>query len=174
MDKHLKDEIVTAASRVLRRQGLGSWSVDLVAAEAGCAKGLVAYHHGSKRALLGAVGRELWRARQAQRVAALSGSGAEALDALWLVLTAAAREGESAALAALSAEPGIDTRLDSAEDLAALGAAIGRALDLPDFPPAEARLAAAALDGFELALLRGASEDAVHEAYHRLWLGLLS
>ena len=173
MGKHLKDEIVAAASRVLRRQGLGGWSVDLVAAEAGCAKGLVAYHHGTKRALLGAVGRELWRARQAQRLAALSGSGAAALDALWLVLTAAVREGGSVAFAALSAEPGIETPPDSAEELAALGAAIARALDLPEFPPAEARLAAAALDGFELALLRGASEESVHEAYHRLWLSFL-
>ncbi len=55
----------------------------------------------------------------------------------------------------------------------ALAAAIGRALEVPPLRAEEARLAVAALEGFQMALHLGASEETVHEAYHRLWLSLL-
>jgi AcrR family transcriptional regulator len=169
----LKDSIVAAATRVLLREGLQGWSVDRVAAEAGCAKGLVHYHHGTKRALLARVGEALGRARQARRLEALAGSGADALDRLWLALVREVRSGEWAAWAAIVSEPGIPGPVLQPADLPALSAAIGRALDLPAPRAEEARLASAALDGFQLALHLGTEEESVREAYHRLWLSFL-
>ena len=169
----MKDNITTAATAVLLRDGLQKWSVDRVASEAGCAKGLVPYHHGSKKALLAAVAVNLARARQARRLAALNGQGATALDHLWQALVDEVRTGEWAAWAALVAEPDIDTPGDSPADLALLATTIGRALEVPPLRAEEARLAVAALDGFQMALHLGAPEESVHEAYHRLWLALL-
>lgn len=169
----MKDKITTAATAVLLRDGLQKWSVDRVASEAGCAKGLVPYHHGSKKALLAAVAANLARARQVRRLAALNGRGATALDDLWQALVEEVRSGEWAAWAALVAEPGINTPGDSPADLALLATAIGRALEVPPLRAEEARLSVAALDGFQSALHLGAPEETIHEAYHRLWLALL-
>jgi len=152
---------------------LAGWSVDLVAAEAGCAKGLVHYHHGSKKALLGAVAGRLDRERQARRLAALSGTGAAALDRLWNSLEDEVRKGAWAAWAALVAEPGIESPVETPADLAALGAAVSRALEVPPLGPDATRLVASALDGLQLALARGTPSEAVLEAYHSLWLSLL-
>ena len=169
----MKDKITTGAADVLVRGGLQCWSIDRVAAEVGCAKGLVAYHHGTKKALLGAVATQLASRRLAGRLAALQGSGAEALDRLWQTLVDEVRAGEWAARAALTAEPGIDTRADSDADIAAFNSAISRVLEVPPFRPEEVRLMTAALDGFQAALHSGAPEDGTLEAYHRLWLSLL-
>ena len=169
----MKDAIAKAAAVVLLRDGLQKWSVDRVAAEAGCAKGLVPYHHGSKRRLLATVAANLHQDRTARRLAALDGSGAEALDRLWDALTLEVRSGEWAAWAALIAEPGISLPPEARSHLPAFAAAIGRALGIPMLKPDETLLAESALDGFQMALHRGTPEEAVHEAYHRLWLALL-
>lgn len=169
----MKDKIAIAATAVLLRDGLQSWSVERVAIEAGCAKGLVPYHHGSKKALLSAVAARLGRARLAGRLGALRGSGANALDRLWQTLVSEVRSGEWAAWAALVAEPGIDTPGDSMTDLTLLAAAIGQVLEVPPLRSEEARLAAAALDGLQVALHLGAPEESAREAFHRLWLSLL-
>ncbi len=169
----MKDRIVTGAAAVLVREGLQNWSVDRVAAEAGCAKGLVAYHHGTKKSLLGAVAARLGHRRRAGLLAALQGSGADALDRLWQELVGEVRTGEWAARTALTVEPGIATPGDSAADVAAFSTAISRVLEVPPFRPEEVRLMTAALDGFQVALHQGAPEDAIREAFHRLWLSLL-
>lgn len=169
----MKDKITSAATTVLLRDGLQKWSVDRVASEAGCAKGLVPYHHGSKKALLAAVAANLARARQARRLAALAGRGAQALDHLWQALIDEVRSGEWAAWAALVAEPGINAPNAAPTELPALAAAIGMALEVPPLRAEETGLAVAALDGFQMALHLGAAEETVHEAYHRLWLSLL-
>ena len=169
----MKEQITEAAARVLMLDGLQRWSVDRVAAEAGCAKGLVAYHHGSKKSLLAAVAVRLRVERQARRLAALQASGAAALDRLWETLVEEVRTGRWSASVALSVEPGVETPGDSAEELLALGAGISSALDIPALPAEEARLTCAALDGFQTALQAGAPEAPMREAYHRLWLALL-
>jgi len=169
----LKDAIAEAAAAVLLRDGLQKWSVDRVAAEAGCAKGLVPYHHGSKKQLLSTVAADLHRGRAARRLSALEGSGAEALDRLWDAINLEVQSGEWAAWAALIAEPGISRPPQVPGHLPALAAAIGRALGIPAPTPDEARLAEASLDGFQVALHLGAPAESVHEAYHRLWLTLL-
>ena len=169
----MKDRITEAAATVLIRGGLLNWSVDRVAAEAGCAKGLVAYHHGTKTALLAAVALHLLSHRHLERMAALQGRGAEALDRLWAGLVEEVRSGRWSAGAALAAEPAIETPGDSGPGLTALGAGIGRVLEVPPLPADEARLVDAALDGLQAALHAGAPEGSVREAYHRLWLALL-
>jgi AcrR family transcriptional regulator len=169
----LKDAIADAAAVVLLRDGLQKWSVDRVAVEAGCAKGLVPYHHGNKKRLLSTVAANLHRARVARRQVALEAFGAEALDRLWETLTLEVRSGEWAAWAALTTEPGISLPPSAPGELPALGAAIGRALGIPALKLDAALLAESALDGFQLSLHLGAPEEVVHEAYHRLWLTLL-
>ena len=169
----MKDTITAAATAVLLRDGFQKWSVDRVAAEAGCAKGLVPYHHGTKNKLLATVAAGLHRARGERRLAALAGAGADALDRLWDVLAGEVTNGEWAAWTALVAAPDIPCPRPSAADLAAFGAAAGRALGIPSLKPDEAVLASAALDGFQLALHLDAPSEEVHEAFHRLWLAFL-
>lgn len=169
----MKDDITIAAVAVLIRDGLQKWTVDRVAAEAGCAKGLVAYHHGSKKKLLAAVAVELGRTRSTRRLTALSGAGAEALDRLWQALTAEVRSGEWAAWLALAAEPDLASPPESEATIGALSSAVGRVLDVPTLTPEDSRLVLAALDGFQLALHLGANEEGVRESFHRLWLALL-
>lgn len=169
----MKDSITAAAVRVLLHDGLPGWSVDRVAREAGCAKGLVHYHHGTKRDLLLRASESLGSSRRERRLEALQGSGAATLDRLWALLVREVRHGEWAAWASLTAAPDLPNRAPSTPDLLEFGAAIGRALDLPPLDPPRCRLAVAALDGFQVALALGDPEEAVHEAYHRLWLALL-
>lgn len=169
----MRDAITDAAARVLVRDGLAGWSVDRVALEAGCAKGLVHYHHGTKRELLQRVATSLAAARQAHRVTALTSAGAAALDRLWLALVREVRSGEFAAWCAIAAAPKIEGPPSRATDSEALAAAVARALDLAPWDPARAILLPAALDGLQLALLLGAPESQVREAYHLLWLTLL-
>jgi AcrR family transcriptional regulator len=171
----LKDEITDAAIRVLLRKGLRRWSVDLVATEAGCAKGLVHYHHKTKQALLQAVAARLESAHRHRRVEAIASSrGAHALDALWQALTAEVASGEWQALLSLRSEPGFNA--DPEDDdagLERLSASLVKALDLPRLSADEVRLVAAALDGLQLALSRRADPASLLEAYHRLWLAVL-
>jgi AcrR family transcriptional regulator len=169
----LKDTITAAAATVLLRDGFQKWSVDRVAAEAGCAKGLVSYHHGSKKLLLSTVAADLHERRTALRLAALEGSGAEALDRLWEAIVREVRSGEWAGWAALVAEPTIASPSYAPGQLDALSVAIGHALGIRPLRPDEGRLAEAALEGFQLSLHLGVPEESVHEAYHRLWLALL-
>ena len=169
----MKDSITAAATTVLLRDGFQKWSLDRVATGAGCAKGLVPYHHGSKQQLLSTVAAELHAHRMAHRLAALEGSGAEAVDRLWDTITREVRTGEWAGWASLVAMPGIHSPPQAPEQLGKLAAAIGRALGIPPLRPDEARLAEAALDGFQFSLHLGAPEESVHEAYHRLWISLL-
>jgi len=170
----LKEAITEAAVRVLLHHGLQAWSVERVAAEAGCAKGLVHYHHGTKRGLLIQVSEVLAASRRARRLDALQGSGAAALDRLWAVLVREVRNGEWTAWSAVVGEPSLPNRAPTMAELTQFGAAIGRALDLPPLDPASTRLALAALDGFQAALALGDVEEAVHEAFHRLWLAVLT
>jgi AcrR family transcriptional regulator len=172
MQPKIRQRITDAATRVLIRDGLDRWTVEAVASEAGCAKGLVHYHHGTKAKLLAEVAGQLSRHRMDQRRSALTHSGASGLDALWEVLEGNASSGRTAAWLSLlgylgGAAAGLgpnDDELAEFADRAAL------ALALPMLPPAQGRALHAALDGFEIALATQSDREAVHEAYHTLWL----
>jgi AcrR family transcriptional regulator len=171
----LKDAIAEAATSVLVREGLRGWSVEQVARAAGCAKGLVHYHHGTKRALLQAVAARLEAAHWERRLAPMAGSqDAQALDALWRALMAEVTSGEWNALLSLRCEA--EFTAEAADDTARLKAFATRlagALDLRPPSVDEARFIVAALDGIQLALHRGGDPTSLREAYHRLWLAVL-
>ena len=172
----LKDQISVAALDVLVQDGLEQWTVSAVADQAGCAKGLVHYHHKTKEQLLGTVADRLARNRAEDRLSALSTGGTEALDDLWNVLATTASPGRTRAWLSLlghsSAPVGEAARLP-ADYLDRLSAAIAKAFSLESVEEPVVRFIDAALDGFELALVRGDDPDRVHEAFHQTWLSVL-
>lgn len=173
----IQDRIVDAATDVLIDRGLDRWTVDAVARVAGCAKGLIHYHHGNKGKLLAGVAQRLYRRRLQRRKTALERPGAEGLDALWEVLGDEVESGTTAAWASLLGYPPARhsaALAPSVEELESLAETIAQSLALPPLPAAQARALLAALDGFEIALLAGAESDAVRDSYHRFWLALIS
>jgi AcrR family transcriptional regulator len=168
--------IVQSAASLLRAHGLHGWSVEQVATGAGCAKGLVHYHFGTRAALLAAVVGNLARERLTRRRAALAPGGTAALDALWRVLRDDVDQGVSRAW--LETSLGGDQALNQAmvpapADLDALAAAISSAMELPPLSPQRALTTLFLLDALEAALVRGAPEGEVRDAYDRVWLGML-
>jgi len=170
----MKSEILTAAKSVLIGRGLTAWTIEDVAREAQCAKGLVNYHYKTKANLLSQVGGSLREDRIGRRLAALENEGATALDALWNTLTAEVRSGELAAWLALSALPDQAVRhgLKSQEgELRRLEDAANRAFGIS--VSTMGQLIDSVLTGFQIALLNGHEDQVVREAYHRFWLGVL-
>jgi AcrR family transcriptional regulator len=170
----MKSEILGAAKAVLIKRGLAAWTIEDVAHEAQCAKGLVNYHYKTKANLLAQVGESLREDRIARRLAAMENEGATALDALWNTLTAELRSGELAAWLSLTALPDQAVhqglRLREAE-LRNLEDAANRAFGASD--SALGQLMDSVLTGFQIALLNGHDDQVVREAYHRFWLGIL-
>ncbi|NNG16176.1 MAG: TetR family transcriptional regulator [Gemmatimonadales bacterium] len=173
----IQERIVGAAMDVLLEKGLDGWTIEAVAREAGCAKGLVHYHHGTKARLLAEVAARLSSQRFHARRAALERPGAQGLDRLWEVLGGDVASGATAAWASLLGYPlaRLATGLAPSEEaLRDLADTIEQSLSLPPLATAQALALLAALDGFEIALLSEAEPDAVHDAYHRFWLALIS
>ena len=173
----MKLQIVDHATSLLVERGLSGWSLDALAARAGCAKGLLLYHHRSKAALLAAVATQLRRERLRRRVAALRPAGPAAIDALWLQLVEDTESGRETAWLSLVAlgEPGVrECTRSTLEEIAALGSATAASLEVEGEPEELGRVVAAALDGFGLGLLTDGRQPELREAYHRHWLGLLA
>ena len=172
----LKEQISDAALDVLVRDGLEKWTVSAVANQAGCAKGLVHYHHKTKEQLLGTVADQLAKARVEDRLGALGTGGTEALDALWTVLVTTASSGRTKAWLSLlghSSSPVHQAARLPSEYHGRLAAAIAAAFVLKSVEEPVVRSIDAALDGFELALVRGDDPDRVHESFHQIWLSVL-
>lgn len=167
----MKNKILDASVTTVRDHGLTKWTVERVSEAARCAKGLVLYHYGSKAALLGQTAEQLGQSHRAARLEAIKGlSGTEALDSLWLTLSEEVRTGWFKAWLEVS----VDGRPPIAPQDRSLGSALSRALAIPEARMPEAEAVAALLDGVQLRLLLGDSEDRVRAGYERLWLGLLS
>ena len=172
-----QQRIIDAARATLVREGLAGWTMERVAREAECAKGLVHYHFRTKTELLAVVAASIRRARADRRVEAFRSRGAAALDALWQVLVAEVASGEAAAWLSLASLPERSVRdalLASREELDRLGAAAGGSLDTAELSEPALRMLMAALDGLQLPLVLGEAPDPVREAYDRLWLTALS
>ena len=145
----------------------------MVASKAGCAKGLVLYHFGTKSSLLNAVADQVRADRAERRVAAFGIAGAMALDHLWATLEAEVNRGTAALWLGLvsnqaSRAPGSTT----AADRVRLAEAAATALGLSEADALQEL--ADGLNGFELALLQGRDTALVRESYDRYWLSLLS
>jgi AcrR family transcriptional regulator len=172
----LKEQISDAALDILVRDGLEQWTISAVADQAHCAKGLVHYHHRTKEQLLGTVADRLANTRAEDRLVALGTGGTGALDNLWNVIATAATAGQTRAWLSLLAHS--STTVHGAARLPAdyptrLGAAVADAFGLDSVEEPVVRSIDAALDGFELALVRGDDPDRVHEAFHQTWLSVL-
>jgi AcrR family transcriptional regulator len=166
--------IVEASRAVLLEVGTGGWTVDAVARRAGCAKGLVHYHFGTKGALLLASAAQIAAARWRRIAAGLELRGPAAIDALWDSVLAAVRSGETRARFGLLALPGTSAAFAPPEVLLEeLADRFQDAFDQDDIGLADAGLLLAALNGLEMLLLAGTDESAVREAYHRLLLYLV-
>jgi len=171
-----KEQITSASLEVLVQVGLDRWTVAEVARTAGCAKGLIHYHHRTKEVLLAAVADRLVNKRVEDRLGALHDSGTGALDQLWSVLTAAAETGETAAWLALLGHSSSSVRQacrPPPDQLTQMASAIGDAFAIEPPEEPDVRGLEAALDGLELALVRGDDTDRVHEAFHQTWLSVL-
>lgn len=172
----MRDQILEAALQILGEKGLAGWSVDRVADAAGCAKGLIHYHFGSKDTLLAEVRKQVEFQRREDRLEVLGGhSGAAALDALWEVMMAEVRSGRFGAWLDLLRYFGPSTSGAGSADDIRLATAAARALDASEAELAEeAVVLGAALDGLELRLLQGEPPAEVREGFERVWLGVLS
>lgn len=171
-----QQRIIDAAKAILTREGLAGWTVERVAREAGCAKGLVHYHFETKWQVLGLVAAALRKERFARRAGAFTRSGTEALDALWEVLTAETASGECAAwfaLATVQDRTVRDALPATGDDLRRVAAAMATALSLPELPVTRLRVVLSTLDGMQLPLLLGDDPEAVREVYDRYWLATL-
>jgi len=169
------DAILDASTTILLKSGLEGWTVDAVATSAGCAKGLVNYHFGSKDTLLAMVRERLEFARRETRLSALAkAEGTAALDSLWDLLAREVTSGSFGAWLDLIRHFGPATKAGRQADEERLAAAAARSLGVAeaDLVP-ESPLIGPALDGFQLRLLQGEPEANVREGYDRLWLGVL-
>lgn len=170
----MKSAILAAARTVLIREGFDAWTIEAVAREAGCAKGLVNYHFRSKTLLLAEVARALREDRLRTRLAPLHHRGTEALDALWRAIEEEVATGVFGAWIALLSrrEREIVAALRLPPDSeAALGRAATAALEAPH--PVSGALLESILSGFQLGLYRGQAAAVLREAYHRFWISLL-
>jgi AcrR family transcriptional regulator len=173
-DLQASRKILEAARDTILSRGLTGWTIDQVAEEAHCAKGLVLYHYRNKLTLLQAVA-DLVRVERAEaRVGALSVPGAHGLDRLWETLAADWKSGRSALWLSLVANGDSRTAASLSEaDRLRFSAAAVTALDLPaDRPGLSGMLDS--LIGFELSLIQGQPPADVRESFDRYWLGVIT
>ena len=166
--------IVEASRAILLEVGTGGWTVDAVARRAGCAKGLVHYHFGTKGALLSASAGQIAAGRWRRIAGALGLRGPAAIDALWDSVLAAVRSGETRARFGLLALPGTAGAFAPTEELLEeIADRFQEAFDQDDIGGADAGLLLASLNGLEMLLLAGTDESTTREAFHRLLLYLV-
>jgi AcrR family transcriptional regulator len=179
-----KGSIVAAADALIRRKGAANITVDQVAKEAGCAKGLLHYHFKTKRGVIEAVAQHLAASRTKEWVAAFRAPTPKgALDQSWALLTKESEDGTIRAWTSMFGSGGVlpeQTVRKSVEEFAvALGGAADellRDLDLaPSILPSEnGWLLGAVVHGMGLELLSGADQGELEGAYAAAWLGILS
>jgi AcrR family transcriptional regulator len=179
-----RDAILEAALRALTRKPTIVLTVDAVAREAGCAKGLVHYHFKTKAALMAAAAQRLWTRRSDAWQQALAGPDPHAaISASWSLLAAEAATGTSAACAALGVEASEligQTVRESREafvrvlsdSLVGLLERMGRAASVP--PSEIAGLLAAVIEGIGLQIAGGTRAGSLESAWAAFWAGILS
>ncbi len=166
-----KAAILDASVALATRVGLAGWTVEQVAKDAGCAKGLVLYHYRGKTDLLDSTAQRLLLDIQRQRVAALSaGASTSALARLWWSLLEDIRSGRFAASVSLRA---IGLPITAPVPIDELRTAVAAALEVAPESLADGMTIAALLDGLALQLLARRSEALVREAYDQLWVAMV-
>jgi len=170
------ETIIAAAVALTREHGLQGWNLEMVARSAGCAKGLVNYHFGSRDTLVASVRDRLEFGRREGRLQALAGAtGAAALDRLWDALAAEVDGGGFGGWLDLVRHFGPATDGAASADDDRLAAAAARALGVAEQDLADqAPLLGPALDGLQLRLLQGEHPSRVREGFERLWWEVLA
>lgn len=179
-----RERILDAAISVLTQGTGGPATVERVAREAGCAKGLVHYHFKTKDALLASAGAKLWTERAAAwRQALAGGEPHAALRNSWQLLREEAQNGRLLACTSLglgtsklAGQTVRDGRTAfaraSADGVVALFERMGRAAAVP--PSEIASLLAAVIDGLGLQLATGEKPDDMEPAWSAFWAAVLS
>ncbi|HLB38748.1 MAG TPA: helix-turn-helix domain-containing protein [Gemmatimonadales bacterium] len=177
-----RTSILDAADRLLRRGGGGT--VDEVAREARCAKGLVHYHFKTKAGLLAAVATRLGERRRTRWAEAFRAPTPDAaIKRSWSLLVAEARDGTVRAWTALLAQREKATDQAVSVESATFSAAISDSADgllkelglVPTVPSEElGLLLAGVVHGMGLQLESGTEPERLQGAYAAAWLGVLS
>ncbi len=179
-----QESILRAAEVLIKRKGAAGVTVEAVAREAGCAKGLVHYHYKTKRGLVEAVASHLAKRREVAWADAFHASAPKAaIDGTWHLLTEESDDGTIRAWASMFGPGNVLPDHVVNQVVTRFGAALGDAahrmlgeLDLePTVPPSEIGwLLAAVVHGMGLQLLSGADRKELEGAYAAAWLGVLS
>lgn len=174
--------ILDAADRLLRRGGGGT--IDQVAREAHCAKGLVHYHFKTKAALLAAAASRLAERRRDRWTEAFRAPTPDAaIKRSWTVLVSESRDGTIRAWTALCAErdkvTGRAVNAASASfsvTIAVAADGLLKELGLAATIPSEeiGFLLAGVVHGMGLQLESGMEPERLQGAYAAAWLGVLS
>jgi len=89
-----RDRVLSTAIRHLKRAGVSGFTLDEIAEEAGCAKGLVTYHFGSKDELIHAATEEILRGHETQWQTTLRADSFETtVRQTWQTLLGEVRDG---------------------------------------------------------------------------------
>jgi AcrR family transcriptional regulator len=181
---NIKELILTTVEKRLRLSGVGSLTIDLIAKEAGCAKGLVNYHFGTKSDLLAAASDRLLNAREGKWNAALKAPTPElAIERSWALIREEVDQGVWKAWISLnsSGEEVIVRAVNNSLETfgATLSASVRELLEalglVPSVPPEElGHLVTAAIHGFEVQLSAGATPQHVEGGHTAMWLAVLS
>lgn len=174
--------ILDASDRLLRRGGGGT--VDEVAREAHCAKGLVHYHFKTKAALLAAAASRLGERRRSRWTEAFQAPTPNAaIKRSWTLLVSESRDGTIRAWTALCAEHDkVTVRAVNSESAsfstAIAGATDGLLKELGLAPTVSIEeiglLLAGVVHGMGLQLESGMEAEQLQGAYAAAWLGVLS
>ena len=179
-----RDLILNAALRAVRRSGASGVTVASVAAEAGCAKGLVHYHFHTKQELWQAVATALAEERIGRwKGSFIPGRPAETVQKTWDLLINESRDGTMLAWTSLLG-PGSDAPGSLVSKLAedfgnGLGEAFGSVLDRHGVRARVSAsdigwLLASVISGAGFLLLAGVDRSVLEDAYSAAWLGVLS
>jgi AcrR family transcriptional regulator len=176
--------IMEAAEGLVRSRGARGITIDAVAKQAGCAKGLVHYHYKTKKGLLEAVARHVADQRTKRwRTAFAAPTPRAAIDQSWQLLTQESGEGHLRAWLSLfeSGSSLSDQAVREAYSTFSetLGVAVtdmmeGLGLHLSISPTEVGWHLGSVVNGMGLQLLSGADRDALEGAYAAAWLGILS
>jgi AcrR family transcriptional regulator len=168
---------------VVRQRGAVGLTIEGVAREAGCAKGLVHYHLKTKRALLEAITGRIAEQRIASwNEAFRAPTPTDAIANTWSILTEESNNGTVRAWVSLLGSGVLAER--TARDMLArftqaLGGAASRMLDGLGLQLTVGRaelgwLLGSVVEGMGFEILAGGDRPELEEAYAAAWLGILS
>lgn len=178
----IRTKVVAIVIRQLHNVGAGGITLDRVAGDAGCAKGLVNYHFRTKVELITSAAEELLREREARWQRALEATRPEvAIRQSWQLIVLEASSGFWRAWTSLAASTKVTVQtVNNSQErfTSVVGSAVGALLEQLGLTPTVTRaelgaLLAAAVQGLGLQLAAGASTAQLEGAYAALWAAIL-